>query len=64
VIGTKITSDKGEVSYIIECETALYLTASMDEYESASGSVEGTSEEEVQQKFFWILLMKLYLQIK
>jgi outer membrane protein OmpA-like peptidoglycan-associated protein/tetratricopeptide (TPR) repeat protein len=47
VIGTKITSEKGEVSYIIECETALYLTASMEEYESASGTIEGTSEEEV-----------------
>ena len=31
------------MSYIIECETALYLTASMEEYESASGTIEGTS---------------------
>ena len=47
VVGTKITSDKGEVNYIIECDTDLYLTASMDEYESSSTSIEGTSVEEV-----------------
>jgi outer membrane protein OmpA-like peptidoglycan-associated protein len=47
VVGTKTTTDKGEVNYIIECDTTLYLTASMDEYESGSASIAGTSEEEV-----------------
>jgi outer membrane protein OmpA-like peptidoglycan-associated protein/tetratricopeptide (TPR) repeat protein len=47
IIGTKITSDKGQVDYIIECNTVLYLTGSMDEYESGTASVEETSEEEV-----------------
>ena len=47
IVGTKITSDKGQVAYIIECNTILYLTGSMDEYESGTASVEETSEEEV-----------------
>jgi outer membrane protein OmpA-like peptidoglycan-associated protein/tetratricopeptide (TPR) repeat protein len=47
VVGTKTTTDKGEVNYIIECDTTLYLTASMDEYESGSASIAETSEEEV-----------------
>ena len=47
VLGTKITSDKGEVNYIIECNTDLSLSATMEEYESGTGSIEGTSEEEV-----------------
>ena len=47
IVGTKITSDKGQVDYIIECNTTLYLTGSMDEYESGTASVEETSEEEV-----------------
>lgn len=47
VIGTKTTSDKGEVNYIIECDTQLYLTANMAEYESNSINIPGTSEEEV-----------------
>lgn len=47
IVGTKITSDKGQVDYIIECNTMLYLTGSMDEYESGTASVEETSEEEV-----------------
>ena len=46
VVSTKITSDKGEVNYIIECNTDLSLSATMDEYESGTGSIEGTSEEE------------------
>ena len=47
VISTKNTTDKGEVNYIIECNTDLSLSATMDEYESGTGSIEGTSEEEV-----------------
>jgi outer membrane protein OmpA-like peptidoglycan-associated protein len=47
IVGTKVTSDKGQVDYIIECNTMLYLTGSMDEYESGTASVEETSEEEV-----------------
>ena len=47
VIGTKITSDEGEVNYIIECDTQLYLTANMAEYESNSTNIPETSEEEV-----------------
>lgn len=47
VIGSKMTSDKGEVNYIIECDTELYLTASMKDYESGSTSIAGTTEEEV-----------------
>lgn len=47
VIGTKTTSDKGEVNYITECDTQLYLTANMAEYESNSTNIPGTSEEEV-----------------
>ena len=47
VISTKTTTDKGEVNYIIECNTDLSLSATMDEYESGTGSIEGTSKEEV-----------------
>jgi outer membrane protein OmpA-like peptidoglycan-associated protein/tetratricopeptide (TPR) repeat protein len=47
ILSTKITSDKGEVNYIIECDTDLSLSATMEEYESGTGSIEGTSEEEV-----------------
>ncbi len=50
IVGTKTTSDKGEVNYIIECNTELYLTASMDEYESGSTSIAETSEEEVSSE--------------
>jgi outer membrane protein OmpA-like peptidoglycan-associated protein/tetratricopeptide (TPR) repeat protein len=46
IFGTKLTSDKGKVEYIIECNTQLYLTASMDEYESSSANIDETSEEE------------------
>ena len=47
VVGTKLTSEKGEINYIIECDTVLYLTASKEEYESGSTSIDGSSEEEV-----------------
>ena len=47
VLGAKITSKKGEVNYIVECDTDLSLSASMDDYESGTGFVAGTSEEEV-----------------
>ena len=47
VVSTKTTTDKGEVNYIIECNTDLSLSATMDKYESGTGSIEGTSEEEV-----------------
>ena len=47
IIGTKISSERGEVNYIIECNTNLYLTASKEAYESGSADVEGTSDEEV-----------------
>ena len=47
VVGTKITSDKGQVNYIIECNTNLFITATSDKYESSSTAVEPTSEEEV-----------------
>lgn len=46
-IGSKTTSNKGEVNYIVECASDLSLSASMDEYESGTGFVAGTSEEEV-----------------
>jgi outer membrane protein OmpA-like peptidoglycan-associated protein len=46
IFGTKLTSDTGKVEYIIECNTQLYLTASMDEYESSSANIDETSEEE------------------
>ncbi|MDG1777814.1 MAG: OmpA family protein [Flavobacteriaceae bacterium] len=45
-IGTKTTSDKGEVNYIVECASDLSLSASMENYESGTGFVAGTSEEE------------------
>lgn len=47
VVGSKMTSKKGEVNYIVECGTDLYLTASMDQYESGSTYIEGSSEEEI-----------------
>lgn len=47
IIGTKMSSETGEVNYIIECNTNLYLTASKEAYESGSANVEGTSDEEV-----------------
>ncbi|MGB0185760.1 MAG: OmpA family protein [Flavobacteriaceae bacterium] len=47
VLGAKITSKKGEVNYIVECASDLNLSASMDDYESGTGFVAGTSEEEV-----------------
>ena len=47
IIGTKMSSERGEVNYIIECNTNLYLTASKEAYESGSANVEGTSDEEV-----------------
>ena len=47
VVGTKITSDKGQVNYIIECNTNLFITATSDKYESSSTAVEPTIEEEV-----------------
>lgn len=46
-IGSKTTSNKGEVNYIVECASDLSLSASMDDYESGTGFVAGTSEEEV-----------------
>ena len=46
-IGSKTTSNKGEVNYIVECASDLSLSGSMDEYESGTGFVAGTSEEEV-----------------
>lgn len=47
VLGAKITSEKGEVNYIVECASDLSMSATMDEYESGTGFVDGTSEEEV-----------------
>ena len=47
VVGSKMTSKKGEVNYIVECGTDLYLTASMEKYESGSTYIEGSSEEEI-----------------
>ena len=47
VIGSKMTSKKGEVNYIVECDTDLYLTASMEQYESGSTHIKGSSEEEI-----------------
>jgi outer membrane protein OmpA-like peptidoglycan-associated protein len=47
VIGSKTTSEKGEVNYIVECDTDLYLTASMEQYESGSTHIKGSSEEEI-----------------
>ena len=47
IIGTKMSSERGEVNYIIECNTNLYLTASKEAYESGSANVKGTSDEEV-----------------
>ncbi len=46
-IGSKTTSNKGEVNYIVECASDLSLSSSMDDYESGTGFVAGTSEEEV-----------------
>jgi outer membrane protein OmpA-like peptidoglycan-associated protein/tetratricopeptide (TPR) repeat protein len=46
-IGSKTTSNKGEVNYIVECASDLSLSASMDDYESGTGFIAGTSEEEV-----------------
>lgn len=46
-VGSKTTSNKGEVNYIVECASDLSLSASMDDYESGTGFVAGTSEEEV-----------------
>ena len=50
VIGSKTTSEKGEVNYIVECDTDLYLTASMEEYESGSTHIKGSSEEEITEE--------------
>ena len=47
VVGSKMTSKKGEVNYIVKCGTDLYLTASMEQYESGSTYIEGSSEEEI-----------------
>ena len=47
VVGSKMTTKKGEVNYIVECGTDLYLTASMEQYESGSTYIEGSSEEEI-----------------
>ena len=47
VIGSKITSEKGQVNYIVECDTDLYLTASIEQYESGSTHIKGSSEEEI-----------------
>ena len=46
-VGSETTSNKGEVNYIVECASDLSLSASMDEYESGTGFVAGTSEEEI-----------------
>ena len=45
-IGSKTTSNKGEVNYIVECASDLNLSATMENYESGTGFVAGTSEEE------------------
>ena len=50
VIGSKSTSEKGEVNYIVECDTDLYLTASMEEYESESTHIKVSSEEEITEE--------------
>ena len=47
IISSKTTSEKGEVNYIVECDTDLYLTASMEQYESGSTHIKGSSEEEI-----------------
>lgn len=46
-VSTKISDAKGEVNYIVECDTDLNLSAALDNYESGSASINGTNEEEI-----------------
>ena len=46
IFGSKKTNDNGEVNYIVECDTNLYLTGSLDEYESSSTNLLLSTAEE------------------
>ena len=48
IFGSKKTNDNGEVNYIVECDTNLYLTGSLDEYESSSTNLLLSTSEEAK----------------
>jgi len=47
LLSTKTTDENGKTEFIIECETDTQLQVVMEDYESTSVDLEGTSEEEL-----------------